>query len=242
MTTLNVKGPSNLVDISAENMDLSGGLNVKGPSNLLDISAQNLEINETLNIVNGFTGNILTKSKTETITGTKTFTSTIIGNISGEASSLSTLTSYVDKTSNQTISGIKTFTNTIYCQKINSTRFKVTKPCTNVSVTLNSSQTANIATNVVLYSNRQVFFVHYSAFCQRTGDLITLFKIVNGTTLLLSKETPHEQRQINKHYAFGHTFSTSLAPQTVTLQVTTGGNVKMNVDDKINVLIIHMPY
>ena len=185
MTKLNVKGHSNLLDISAENMDLSGGLNVKGQSIFVDISSTNMIINGDLNVVGNVVGNVVDLNSAQTINGSKRFESPIIGNINGSAK---LLTNVVNIPSIQTISGIKTFTNTITCNNISSPLFRIVTIINDGKnyFPATTSPLSTILWNGNVYGGTLVFHIRVSGFTATTGMYHYKVKYISGT---ITKET-----------------------------------------------------
>lgn len=185
MSTLNVSGPSNLKDVSAQNIDISGTLHVIGQSNLKDVLSQN--ISGTLH-GNVTSPNLVYITGDQNISGTKTFTNTINGNISGNAGSV---TNGIYTSGGQTINGTTTLNNLYLNGNISSLKFRTIKPVNELSNVFpgNSSATSvKIANNVIvnggtLVSHIQVGGYKTSTFYGIYTVRYTINSIIRNITL-----------------------------------------------------------
>ena len=187
MTTLNVSGPSTFRDVSAQNIDISETLHVIGPSTLKDVSAQN--ISGTLNVnVNVTSPNLVYITGNQNISGTKTFTNTINGNISGNAGSV---TNGIYTSGGQTINGTTTLNNLSLTGNISSLKFRTIKPVnerSNVFPGNSSATSVTIANNVIvnggtLVSHIQVGGYKTSTFYGIYTVRYTINSIIRNITL-----------------------------------------------------------
>jgi hypothetical protein len=235
MTKLNVKGHSNLLDISAENMDLSGGLNVKGQSIFIDVSAQNLEIKQNMIVIGNVLGNafdnIVSLTTNQTINGAKTFTSQIFGNITGNATTVTSsdysTNNIVTLTTTQTISGAKTFTDNIVCSQISSTKFRSLDAHNNHSLFLvkHTNLSKTFKTGLVLNGGKLLWILHLPMIAKTTGLKTFHFNLLNSSNVQVMRRTlRHYFNKTTEFLQMQEMWTTGGFTGTYSLQITRAAN------------------
>ena len=248
MTTLNVSGPSNLRDVSTQNMDISGTLNVIviGQSNLLDVSAQNMVLNGTLNVIGNVSSpNLVNTTVNQNIGGTKTFTNTINGNINGNAK---TVTNGIYTSGGQTINGTTTLNNLYLNGNISSLKFRTIKPVnnlTNVFANNTTPTSKTIATNVIVNGGTLIFYIQVGGEGKTTGlKTFTLQCLNSANVVRVSIPLRFFFNNTGEHFRWGITqIVTGIAAETLKINLKRNDKTLVSdANDYINVVIDEMPY
>ena len=244
MTTLNVSGPSTFRDVSAQNIDISETLHVIGPSTLKDVSAQN--ISGTLHVnVNVTSPNLVYITGNQNISGTKTFTNTINGNISGNAGSV---TNGIYTSGGQTINGTTTLNNLSLTGKISSLKFRTIKPVNNLKNFFSKTSTATsvtIANNVIVNGGTLVFYIQIIAQSKNTGHKTFTLECLNSANVVrVSIPLSYHFNKSNRHHSWSFTHVvTGIASETLKINLKRNDtNLVLADRDNINVTIDEMPY
>ena len=244
MTTLNVSGPSTLRDVSAQNIDISGTLHVIGQSTLKDVSAQNIGLSGTL-IGNVTSPNLVYITGDQNISGTKTFTNTINGNISGNAGSV---TNGIYTSGGQTINGTTTLNNLSLNGNISSLKFRTIKPVnnlTNVFPNSTSPTSVTIANNVIVNGGTLIFYIQISGWAQTTGlKTFTLECLNSANVVRVSIPLSFYFNKTSRHHSWSITHVlTGIASETLKINLKRDTNTLLHdINDYINVTIDEMPY
>ena len=244
MTTLNVSGPSTLTDVSAQNIDISGTLHVIGQSNLKDVSAQNIGLSGTL-IGNVTSPNLVYITGDQNISGTKTFTNTINGNITGNAGSV---TNGIYTSGGQTINGTTTLNNLNLNENISSLKFGTIKPVNNLHNVYSSSSNATsvtIANNVIVNGGTLIFYIQITAWSKTTGlKTFTLECLNSANVVRVSIPLSFYFNKTSRHHSWSITHVvTGIASETLKINLKRNDtNLVSHGDDSINVTIDEMPY
>ena len=244
MSTLNVSGPSNLKDVSAQNIDISGTLHVIGPSTLKDVSAQNIEISGTL-IGNVTSPNLVYITGDQNISGIKTFTNTINGNITGNAGSV---TNGIYTSGGQTINGTTTLNNLSINGNISSLKFRTIKPVynrTNVFPYNTTPTSATIATNVIVNGGTLIFYIQVGGEGTTTGlKTFTLQCLNSANVVKVSIPLRFYFNNTGEKFRWGITqIVTGVAAETLKINLNRNSTTFFsNHHDYINVTIQELPY
>ena len=246
MTTLNVFGPSTLRDVSAQNIDISETLHVIGQSKLLDVSAQNIGVSGTLQVFGNVTSpNLVYITENQTIGGTKTFTNTINGNITGNAGSV---TNGIYTSGGQTINGTTTLNNLTLYGNIFSLKFRTIRPVynrTNVFPTTTTSTSATIATNLIVNGGTLIFYIQVSGYASTTGlKTFTLQCLNSANVVRVSIPLTLWFNKVSRRHSLSITHVvTGIASETLKINLNRSTTtLRHDSNDNINVVIDEMPY
>ena len=245
MTTLNVSGPSTLRDVSAQNIDISGTLHVIGQSNLKDVSAQNIEISGTLH-GNVTSPNLVYITGDQIISGTKTFTNTINGNISGNAGSV---TNGIYTSGGQSINGTTTLNNLYLNGQISALKFTTIKPVnerSNVFPGSSKSTSVTLADNIMLYGGTLVSHIQVGGFRTSTGRGIytVSYTITSFTTTIRNITLSFFFNVRNTHQVWEITdVLTGLPSGSLRISlIRNNTQLRCDTNDFINITIQQKPY
>ena len=242
MTTLNVSGPSTLRDVSAQNIDISGTLNVIGQSTLKDVYAQNIEISGTLH-GNVTYPNLVYITGDQNISGTKTFTNTINGYISGNAGSV---TNGIYTSGGQTINGTTTLNNLNLNENISSLKFKSKQVyVSNVFPGTLSATSVTIATNVIVNGGTLIFYIQVGGTADTTGLKTFTLEFLNSANVVRVSIPLSFYFNIRaRHHSWSITHVvTGIAAETLKINLKRNDKTLVSdANDYINVVIDEMPY